>query len=256
MKKRLDNKVAIVMGAGTNGEGLGNGKAVALQFCREGASVLCVDRDASALDATISAIEEEGNKAEGVLGNIGVSIDCKNVVAKCLAKYHKIDILYNNIGVPSYKDILDVSEETWNNIFNININGMFNICKYTIPNMIERNNGVIINVSSVASIRSFPDAAYVSSKGAVNALTIYLAGRYGRYNIRSNALILGYIETPLAQQAWNDEKIRKNNLKQVPMRRFGSPMEVARVAAFLASDEASYINGSMINIDGGLTIRM
>ena len=122
--------------------------------------------------------------------------------------------------------------------------------------MIEGGGGSIINVSSVASLRAFPDAAYVSSKGAVNSLTIYIAGRYGRYNIRANVLLLGFIDTPLARPAWENEKVREINLRQVPMRRFASPWEVATVAAFLASDEASYVNGAILPVDGGLSLSM
>ena len=120
----------------------------------------------------------------------------------------------------------------------------------------RRGGGSIINVSSVASIRAFPDAAYVSSKGAVNSLTLYIAGRYARYNIRANVLLLGFIDTPLARPAWEKEKTREINLRQVPMRRFASPWEVAKVAAFLASDDASYVTGAILPVDGGLSISM
>jgi len=122
--------------------------------------------------------------------------------------------------------------------------------------MIETGGGSIINVSSVAANRAFPDAAYVSTKGTVNSLTLYLAGRYGRYNIRANVLSLGYIDTPLVRPAWENEKLKKINLRQVPMRRFASPWEVASVAAFLASEEASYVNGVILPVDGGLSIAM
>ena len=130
------------------------------------------------------------------------------------------------------------------------------MCKLAIPHMLEQGGGAIINVSSAASMRSFPDAAYMSSKGAVDSLTRYIAGRYGRHNIRANVLLLGYIDTPLASPAWENDKIRQINLSQIPMRRFASPMEVATVAAFLASDEASYINGAILPVDGGLSVSM
>lgn len=254
MKKRLEDKAAIVVGAGTEGEGIGNGKATAIQFAREGAKVLCVDLDKSAAEITANMIKKEGGQAEVCVADIVNSKDCERVVDSCIRHFKKLDVLHNNVGIPSWKEIVDTTEEAWNKIFNANVKGMFLMCKQAIPRMIEGGGGSIINVSSVASIRAFPDAAYVSSKGAVNSLTLYIAGRYGRYNIRANILLLGYIDTPLARPAWENEKVREINLRQVPMRRFASPWEVAAVAAFLASDEASYVNGAILPVDGGLSL--
>jgi len=256
MRKRLEGKVAIVVGAGTEGEGIGNGKATAIQFAREGAKVLCVDLNESAAEVTANMIKNEGGQAEVCVADIVNSKDCERVVDRCLRYFKKLDVLHNNVGIPSLKEIVDISEEEWFKTFAVNVNGMFLMCKQAIPRMIEGGGGSIINVSSVASLRAFPDAAYVSSKGAVNSLTLYIAGRYGRYNIRANVLLLGYIDTPLARPAWENEKVREINLKQVPMRRFASPWEVAAVAAFLASDEASYVNGAILPVDGGLSLSM
>jgi NAD(P)-dependent dehydrogenase (short-subunit alcohol dehydrogenase family) len=178
--------------------------------------------------------------------------DIKRVIETCLNKYGKIDVLHNNIGVPGGGEIIDIDGETWDRVFNINTKTMFLACKMVLPYMIENQGGCIINVSSIASHRPLPDAAYVASKGAVDSLTRYIAARYGRYNIRANVLLLGYIDTPLARPAWEIEKIKQINLRQVPLRRFASPWEVATVAAFLASDEASYINGVILPVDGGL----
>jgi NAD(P)-dependent dehydrogenase (short-subunit alcohol dehydrogenase family) len=256
MRKRLEGKVAIVVGAGTEGEGIGNGKATAIQFAREGAKVLCVDLNESAAEVTANIIKNEGGQAEVCVADIVNSKDCERVVDRCLRYFKKLDVLHNNVGVPSQAEIVDTTEEAWSKTFDVNINGMFLMCKQAIPRMIEEGGGSIINVSSVASLRAFPDAAYVSSKGAVNSLTLYIAGRYGRYNIRANVLLLGYIDTPLARPAWENEKVREINLKQVPMRRFASPWEVAAVATFLASDEASYVNGAILPVDGGLSLSM
>jgi len=253
---RLEDKTIIVVGAGTKGEGLGNGRAAAVQFAREGAKVLCVDRDESAAEITANMIKNEGGETEVCVADIVNSKDCERVVDTCLRHFKKLDVLHNNVGVPSQAEIVDTTEDVWTKTFDININGMFRMCKQAIPRMIEGGGGSIINVSSVASLRAFPDAAYVSSKGAVNSLTLYIAGRYGRYNIRANALLLGYIDTPLARPAWENEKVREINLRQVPMRRFASPWEGAMVAAFLASDEASYITGAIIPVDGGLSLSM
>ena len=256
MQIRLEDKAIIVVGAGTKGEGIGNGKAAAIQFAREGAKVLCVDKDESAARDTVKYIREEGGTAEVCVADIVNNTECEHVVDACLEHFKKIDALHNNVGIPTMMEIVDTDQETWDNAFKINVNGMFLMCKFAIPHMIEGGGGSIINVSSVAANRSFPDAAYMSTKGTVNSLTLYLAGRYGRYNIRANVLMLGFIDTPLARPAWDNEKIKKINLKQVPMRRFASPWEVATVAAFLASDDASYINGAILPVDGGLSIAM
>jgi len=254
MPQRLENRAIIVVGAGTKGEGVGNGKAAAIQFANEGAMVFCVDKDGSAAESTAKAIKDAGGSAEACEADIVKFEECEHIVDMCLKEFKKIDVLHNNVGITSMMEIVDTTEKAWDNIFDINVKGMFIVCKLVIPHMIKQGGGTIINVSSLASMRAFPDVAYMSSKGAVDSLTRYIAGRYGRYNIRANALLLGYIDTPLARPGWENDKIRQINLRQIPMYRFASPMEVASVAAFLASDEASYINGVVLPVDGGLSI--
>jgi NAD(P)-dependent dehydrogenase (short-subunit alcohol dehydrogenase family) len=256
LMKRLQGKVAIVAGGGTKGDGTGNGRAVAIKFAREGALVLCVDKEKASAISTVEAIRKEGGHAESYEGDITRTEVCKDIIETCVKRFGKLNVLHNNAGILCRKEIIDTPEEVWNEIFDLNVKGMFIMCKYAIPAMKEAGGGSIINVSSLASMRGFPDAAYCSSKGAVNSLTLYVAGRYSRYNIRANALLLGYIDTPLARSGWEKERVREQNLKQVPMRRFGSPWEVANVAAFLASDEASYITGAILPVDGGLSISM
>jgi len=254
VSNRLEGKTAIVVGAGTGGEGVGNGKAVAVRFAREGARVLCVDRFETAAKATADTIRSEGGTAEYLAADITRADHCQGAVDACMEHFGRVDVLHNNVGIPSLMEITDMTEEAWDHTFEVNVKGMFMMCRSAIPRMREGGGGTIVNVSTVASIRSFPDAAYTASKGAVNSLTIYLAGRYARYNIRANCLVLGYIDTPLARPAWEDERVRQINLKQVPLRRFASPWEVASVAAFLASDDASYVTGAIIPVDGGLCI--
>ena len=256
MKKRLEDKAIIVVGAGTMGEGVGNGKAAAIQFAREGAKVLCVDRDESAAEITASIIRDEGGRAETCVADIVNPADCANAVETCLRHFRKLDVVHNNVGVAFGAEIVDTTEEDWVKTFDASVKGMFLMCKHAIPHMIEGGGGSIINVSSIFSIRPGPIAAYVASKGAVNSLTLYIARRYARYNIRANTLLLGYIDTPLVRPVWENEKIREINLRQVPMRRFASPWEVATVAAFFASDEASYVTGVLMPVDGGLSLSM
>jgi NAD(P)-dependent dehydrogenase (short-subunit alcohol dehydrogenase family) len=174
MERRLENKTIIVVGAGTKGEGIGNGKATAIQFAREGAKVLCVDHDKSAAETTADIIRNEGGRVEVCVADIINPIDCEQVVDACLRYFKKLDVLHNNVGIPSSTEILDTTDEAWGNTFDVNVKGMFLMCKQAIPQMIEGGGGSIINVSSLASLRSFPDAAYVSSKGAVNSLIPFM----------------------------------------------------------------------------------
>jgi NAD(P)-dependent dehydrogenase (short-subunit alcohol dehydrogenase family) len=256
MGKRLQDKAAIVVGAGTKGKGIGNGKATAIQFAREGARVICVDIDSEAAKETVDIIRTEGGVAEACVGDIMRSEDCTHFVDTCVEKYGKLDVLHNNVGVGSGMSIADAKDANWDEVFNVNAKGLFLICKHAIPYMINGGGGSIINVSTIFSIRPGPDVAYVASKGAVNSLTLYIARFYARHNIRANCLLLGYIDTPLARPAWENEKVRETNLKQVPMHRFASPWEVATAAAFFASDESSYITGTILPIDGGLSLSM
>jgi len=257
MTRRLEGKGIIVAGAGTKGEGVGNGKAAAVQFAREGANVLCVDREEKAAEATAKMIRDEGGRAEICAADIVNRKDCARVVEACLRHFKKVDVLHNNVGISLGADLIEVTEEDWAKTFDANVKGMYLMCQQAIPRMIEGGGGSIINVSSIFSIRpGGPRVAYVVSKGAVNSLTLYIARRYARNNIRANTLMLGYIDTPLVQPAWQDPKVREANLRQVPMRRFGSPWEVAKVAAFLASDDASYVTGVTMLVDGGVSLSM
>ncbi len=235
---------------------MGNGKATAILFAREGAAVLCVDVDAAAAEATRDTILKEGGRAEAFAADVTRSADCQAAIASCIEHFQCIDVLHNNVGVGDGKEIIDVTEDDWYRAFDRNVKAMYLMCKFAIPHMIEGGGGSIINVSSIASVRPMSGMTYTTTKGAVNTLTIYLARRYGQYNIRSNCVMLGYMDTPLVAPVWKDERVRDTNLKQVPMRRFGSPWEGVKVAAFLASDDASYVNGAIIPVDGGLILRI
>jgi len=253
---RLQEKVAIVAGAGTRGEGVGNGKAAAVQFAREGARVLCVDIDQEAADITRDMIREEGGQAETCAADVVSAADCQAVIQRCLQHFGRVDVLHNNVGRSLGGDVVDASEEDWVQAFDVNVKAMFLMCKYAIPRMIEGGGGSIVNISSTAAVRPLPGVAYTASKGAVNHLTLHIARRYARHNIRCNCIMPGYIDTPLVQPAWQDQRVRDINLRQVPMGRFGSPWEVAKVAAFLASDDASYVTGTIIPVDGGLILHI
>ena len=167
-----------------------------------------------------------------------------------------MDVLHNNVGRSIGGDVVDATEEDLVMAFNVNVKGMALMCKYAIPHMIEAGGGSIVNISSTAAVRPLPGVAYTTTKGAVNHLTIHIARRYARNNVRCNCIMPGYIDTPLVQPVWQDERVRDINLRQVPMRRFGSPWEIGKVAVFLASDDASYVTGVVIPVDGGLILHI
>jgi len=253
MERRLQDKTIVVVGAGTRGEGMGNGKATAIQFAREGARVLCVDSVESAAQSTVNSVRQEGGAAFPFAADVTSEQDCERAVTECMVRFGRLDVLHNNAGVAFGGDIQTATEDDWKRTFDVNVKGMYLMCKHAIPRMIEGGGGVIINVSSISSIRPNPSVNYTASKGAVNSLTLFLASRYGRYNIRANALLLGFVDTPLVKPLYGEGKLREAVLQRIPLGRFASPWEGAAVAAFLASDEASYITGVLLPVDGGLS---
>jgi len=252
----LDGRVAIVTGAGSIREGVGNGKATTVRFAREGARVFAVDRDRSAVAETAAMMRAEGLDVVVGIGDVSEKGECLRLVEECRAALGPATILHNNVGIAPRGDGIDIDDEQWRHAFGVNVDSMLFMCQAAIPGMIESGGGSIVNVSSVASIRSFPGLAYGTTKGAVNSFTLMLAGRLARHGIRVNAILPGYIDTPLVAPVWENEAVRDANLRQVPLRRFGTAWEVAAVATFLASDEASYVTGALIPVDGGLTARL
>lgn len=253
---QLDGKVAIVTGAGSIREGIGNGKAAAVQFAREGALVFAIDINERAVAETAAMIRDEGGTVAVGIGDVSQPAECERLVSACREALGPPAVLHNNVGIGTPGELLDVTEEQWRRAFAVNVDSMLYMSRAAVPSMRELGGGSIINVSSVASIRSFPGVAYGTTKGAVNALTVTLAGRLARENIRVNGILPGYIDTPLVAPVWENERVREANLRQVPMRRFGTAWEVARVAVFLASEASSYVTGALIPVDGGLTVRL
>ncbi len=260
---RLKGKVAIVIGAGSVGQGIGNGKACAILYAREGAKVMLVDKNLQAAEETRKIIyEKEKGDSFSFQANVQSSQDCKKIIEKCIEVYGKIDILHNNVGI-NIRDRIDTcKEEDWLKIHDINLNGMFYTCKYAIPFMEKNNSGSIINISSLRAIRTekVPATAYASSKAGVIALTREIAIQFAKKNIRANVILPGMISTPRIYSnkqaaAYGDdlEERRKNRARICPMGREGDAWDVAYAALFLASDEAKYITGIILPIDGGLS---
>ena len=258
---RLQGKVAIIVGAGqTAGRTIGNGRATALLFAREGARLLLVDIDRDSLEETHALIAKEGGQAEVCVADITKAEDCATFAEACVAAYGRVDILHNSVGIMQGDDEAPyVREEIWDAILSVNLKGMFLSCKHVLPVMRRQGSGAIVNISSTAALWSGdPYIAYNTSKAGVNGLTTALVIECARYGIRVNAVMPGMIETPMGIEATastkgidRDELVARRNA-MIPLgQRLGEAWDVAYAALFLASDEAKFITGAILPVDGG-----
>jgi NAD(P)-dependent dehydrogenase (short-subunit alcohol dehydrogenase family) len=262
---RLDDKVAIIVGGGqTAGETMGNGRAAAITFAREGARVLVADRDLASAEETVRMIEAEGGTAAAHEMDVTRESDVAATIARCTGLYGRIDILHNNVGIGARDASAQrVEMPDFERIFDVNLNGPLLACKHAIPVMRQQGSGSIINISSVASIAGTTNmVAYKTSKAALNALTQSLALANARYNVRVNAILPGLINTPMAIEGLSAargvsrEELIAQRDRAVPMGHMGSAWDVANAALFLASDEAQFITGVLLPVDGGQTLRV
>jgi NAD(P)-dependent dehydrogenase (short-subunit alcohol dehydrogenase family) len=258
MVGRLEGKVAIIMGAGSApGAGTGTGKAMAILFAREGAKVLAVDRFAAAVAITKDIIIGEGGTCATYIADVTIAADVEGTIQYCLERFGVIDILVNNIGVGTVAGLIDTSEEEWDRVMSINVKSVFLSCKSALPHMVKRKQGAIVNVSSTMSIRvGIPLAVYAASKAAVNQLTRVVAMAHVRDGIRSNAVLPGVIDTPMANSMMMDhfgdlDTVRKERSKLSPTGIQGEPWDIAYAALYLASPEAKFVNGIELIVDGG-----
>jgi len=249
-KLRLEGKVAIVTGAGSRGEGIGNGKAAAVLFAREGAKVLLVDLYPDRVNETLEMISNEGGEASVFTGDVTSNEDCLMIVKTAVERYEKLDILHNNVGIDSAGGITDVEIGEWDRIMNLNLKSMVLMCRAAIPQMIANRGGSITNVSSVAAMRPNNMDAYSTSKGGVIALTRTLASSYGKNNIRVNCIAPGMVYTPMVAEGMDEDK-RKKRWQSTPMQMEGTAWDVGWAAVFLNSDEARWITGTVLPVDGG-----
>lgn len=259
--KRLEGKVAVVFGAGQSpGEGIGNGRATAIRFAREGARVLAVNRSVESAEETALMIREEGGEAVAFKADITREEDIIAAIGEARSRWGSVDVLHNNVGVSlggGDADLMDITTDRFDNIYRTNLRGTAFACKHALAIMREQQSGAIVNVSSAAAVGLYPYVAYKATKAGVNALTEQLALQNAKYNVRVNAILPGLIDTPMAVETrarqWNkprDQVMAERNAK-VPLGRQGSGWDVANLALFLASDEASFITGVCILVDGG-----
>jgi NAD(P)-dependent dehydrogenase (short-subunit alcohol dehydrogenase family) len=262
MSGRLAGRVALVFGAGSIGPGWGNGKATAVQYAREGARVVAIDIDPDAAAETRDIIVGEGGDAVVFRCDVTRRDQVAAAVAFALSTYNSIDVLHNNVGHPAMGDTVSISEEDWDHAMNVNLKSVMLCCQAAIPSMLQQKRGAIVNISSVAAIRyvGYPYPAYNASKAAVNQLTVAIALEYASRGIRANAIMPGLMDTPhvyqnIAGQYGSVEAMVAARHKLSPTGRMGTAWDVAKAAAFLASDDAQYITGQCLAVDGGLTCR-
>lgn len=262
---RLEGKVAIVVGAGqTPGETIGNGRATALLFAREGAKLVLADRRLDSAEETRAMIEEEGGEARCVEMDVTREDDCRRLVEACVAAYGRVDVLHNNVGIGAGDaGAQHVELAAFERIFRVNLEGPLLMSRHAVPVMREQGGGSIINVSSIASIAAATNiVAYKTSKAALNALTQALALANARYGIRANAVLPGLINTPMAIEGISAargiprEQLIAERDRQVPLGKMGTAWDVAHAALFLASDEAKFITGVLLPVDGGQSARV
>lgn len=257
---RLQDKVALVCGAGSIGPGWGNGKASAVAYARAGAKVMAVDLQGAAAEATAAIIRDEGHEALAHAADVSDEAAVTDMVAACVARYGRVDILHNNVGIASLGGPVETTLATWERVMRVNVTSMFLTCRHVIPLFLEQGGGAIVNISSLSGVKAArAELAYATSKGAVNALTINIAMQYARAGIRCNAIVPGLINTPMVADAltahYGDggvEAMVSARDALSPTGRMGEAWDVANAAVFLASDEAKYINGMLMHVDGGL----
>ena len=265
MAGRVDGKAVVVVGAGqTPGETIGNGRAMALLFAREGARVLCVDRVAERAEETAAMIGAEGGGGFAVAADVTKPADCQRIVEEAIARLGRLDILINNVGIgggdgPVHK----LEEAAFDRILSVNLKGMWMVTKAALPVMREQGGGAIVNISSLAAAAGGIQLAYEVSKAGVNRLTTSTAQSQARHGIRANAIMMGYMDTPMAVEGISGrsgrsrEEVRAERDARVPLRgKMGTAWDTAHAALFLASDEAGFITGEILRVDGGMGNRI
>ena len=255
-RPRLEDKVAIVTGAGSSGPGIGTGKAASVLFAREGAKVLLVDQVAQNAEQTLATIAEEGGEASVFEADVTSSEDCKAMVEAAVVRYGKLDVLLNNVGILGRGTVVEVKEEDWDRVMDVNLKSMMLTCKHALPVMIQGGGGSIINISSIAGTRSGtsgPGMSYAASKGGIIALTSNMAVYHGKDNIRVNCIAPGSIYTPMVAGSMSEE-MRDLRRRSSPLGTEGTAWDIAWAAVFLASDESRWVTGIALPVDAGLGV--
>jgi NAD(P)-dependent dehydrogenase (short-subunit alcohol dehydrogenase family) len=261
---RLAGKVALVTGAGSVGPGWGNGRAIAVRFAQEGARVFAVDRDTERMQETVRLVQEAGGEIATAQCDVTQSASIADVVAACIARFGRIDVLVNNVGGSAAGGPVEMSEETWDAQIDHNLKSVFLACKHVLPLMEAQAAGAIVNIASTSGLRWTGSAqvAYASTKAGVIQFSRVVAVQYAKAGIRVNSVVPGQLYTPmvdvrLAKQRTGGDvtALLRQRQSRIPLPFMGDGRDTANAALFLASDEARFITGTEIVVDGGMSVR-
>ena len=251
MGGRLAGKVAIVTGAGSRGPGIGNGKAAAILFARERASVLCVDAELARAEETATEIKKEGGTAQAFAADVTHAAECRAMVEESVARWAGLDILHNNVGVESRLDLMETTEQEWDRVMAIDLKSMLLATQAAVPAMEKRGGGAIICVSSIAAMRGHGRTAYAAAKAGVIGFVTSVAVQLGPKGIRVNGIAPGQVWTPMVEGL--GAQARERRRRAAPLGTEGTGWDVGWGAVYLASDEARWVTGHILVVDAGLT---
>ncbi|MGA7374397.1 MAG: SDR family oxidoreductase [Methyloceanibacter sp.] len=250
--RRLEDKIALVTGAGA-----GIGRAIAETFAREGANVVVADRDGEAARETAETIVKSNGAAQAETVDVTDTEQVKALMQRLAATFGRLDVLVNNAGVGERSDFRHIDDAAWDKVWKTNVDGTVRCAREAFDLLKASGKASVINLSSVMATKHTRQmSVYSATKGAVSALSRSLAVEYAPYGIRVNALCPGYVETALIGRYMQKPMIAKALLTQTPLRRFGTPQDIANAALFLASDEAAYITGAGLHVDGGMNVTL
>jgi NAD(P)-dependent dehydrogenase (short-subunit alcohol dehydrogenase family) len=264
MSKRLDNKVAIVTGAGCVGPGWGNGRAVAVRFAEEGAKIYAVDRNLDAMQETLERVRAVGGEVTAAACDVTDSEAVARMVEGCVKTYGRVDILVNNVGGSAAGGPVALDEDKWDAQIALNLKSVYLTCKHVLPVMEAQGAGAIVNTASTSGIRwtGAAQVAYAASKAGVIQLSRVVAVEYASKGIRVNTVVPGQLHTPMVearlagQRAGGDvDALLRQRLARIPLGFMGDGRDTANAALYLASDEARFVTGTEVVVDGGMTVR-
>lgn len=254
MADRLKGKVALVTGAGSRGPGIGNGKAAATLFAREGAKVVCVDNVLERAQAIVAEIEAEGGTAIAVAADVTNRDECERMVAAAVERFGGLNILQNNVGVSARQGIREVTEPEWDRVMNVNLKSMVFSTQAAIPHLEAAGGGAIINISSIAALRYYSNnTAYQTTKAGIIGLTISMAGDLAPRRIRVNAIAPGQVWTPMTASHMSEQR-RAERRGSGLIKDEGTAWDIGWAAVYLASDEARWVTGQVLVVDAGVTL--
>lgn len=261
--RRLEGRVVLVFGAGSVGPGWGNGKAAAVQYAREGATVVAVDIRQEAAEETVGLIRAEGLAARADHCDVTRAEEVDALVGRLEGIEGRVDVLHNNVGFAAMGALADFKDSDWDRDMDLNLRSAMHTSRRVIPLMQKQQKGVITNISSIAAVRytGYPYPAYYASKAGLNQFTVSIAIEHARQGIRANVIMPGLMDTPhiyagVTSQYASVEEMQQKRHAAVPMGRMGTGWDIAKAAAFLASDDAQYITGVCLPVDGGITCRI